>query len=131
MFGQTFSTLLITTTIPLSFCISLKSPQVRRIDLQRHNISVPGFEAVQVRVDFDGGAFAPKHKHYGEEVIYVLEGALEYELDGQAPVTVQAGGVLFIPAGVPHSARNMRDSLSSELATYIVENDKPLVEPVN
>ncbi|EGU75163.1 hypothetical protein FOPG_18118 [Fusarium oxysporum f. sp. conglutinans race 2 54008] len=108
-----------------------QSPQVRRTDLQRHNISIPGLEAFQARVDFDAGAFAPRHKHYGEEVIYVLEGALEYEVGGQESVTIEAGGVLFIPAEVPHSARNKRGSLSSELATYIVQNDKPLVEPAN
>ncbi|KAK6700545.1 hypothetical protein SNK05_013364 [Fusarium graminearum] len=117
-------------TISSSSAQSL-SPQVRRTDLQRHNISVSGLEAFQVRVDFDPSAFAPKHKHYGEEVIYVLRGALEYEVDGQAPVTIHEGEVIFIPAGVPHSARNRGGSLSSELATYIVENDKPLVEPVD
>jgi quercetin dioxygenase-like cupin family protein len=115
----------------LSSCANGQSPQVRRTDLQRHNISIPGLEAFQVRVDFDAGAFALRHKHYGEEFIHVLEGALEYELDGQEPVTVEAGGVLFVPAGVPHSARNRRGSLSNELATYIVQNDKPLVELVN
>ena len=106
-------------------------PGVRRIDLQRHDISIPGHEAVQIRVYFGAGAFAPKHKHYGEEIIYVLEGSLEYEVDGELPVTIHAGEALFIQAGAPHSARNTGDSLSSELATYVVEKGKPLLESVN
>jgi quercetin dioxygenase-like cupin family protein len=57
----------------------------------------------------------------------VLEGVLEYQLDGQPPVTLRAGGVLFIPAGVVHSAKNVGSGNGAELATYIVEIGKPLV----
>jgi mannose-6-phosphate isomerase-like protein (cupin superfamily) len=35
--------------------------------------------------------------------------------------------VLFIPAGVIHSARNVGSVRGSELATYIVEKGKPLL----
>ena len=100
---------------------------VRRTDLQRHDLSAPGWEAIQVRVDIDPGAVAPKHKHPGEEIIYVLDGTLEYDLEGRAPVTLKAGGVLFVPAGVFHSAKNVGSGLASELATYVVEKGKPLV----
>lgn len=103
---------------------------VHRTDLQRHDLGAPGWEAVQVRVDIDPGVLAPKHRHPGEEIIYVLEGTLEYQLEGQAPVTLKAGDVLFVPAGVPHSAKNVGTDNGSELATYIVEKGKALVEPV-
>ena len=51
-------------------------PGSKRTDLQRHDLSVQGREVVQVRVDFDPGYVAPRHKHPGEEIIYVLEGTL-------------------------------------------------------
>ena len=86
----------------------------------------PGREVVQVRVDFDPGCVAPKHWHPGEEIIYVLEGTLEYELEGQPPVTVKAGDVLFVPAGTVHSARNVGSGNGAELATYVVEKGLPL-----
>ncbi len=104
---------------------------VRRTDLQKHDLGIPGREAVQVRVDFDPGAVAPRHKHPGAEIIYVLEGSLEYDIDGKPPVTLHAGQVLFIPDGTVHAARNVGQSLGSELATYVVEKGKPLVTPVN
>ena len=69
----------------------------KRTDLQRHDLSIPGREAIQVRVDIGPGELAPKHKHPGEEIIYVLEGTLEYEVESRAPVTLKAGDVLFIP----------------------------------
>jgi uncharacterized RmlC-like cupin family protein len=45
----------------------------RRIDLQRHDLSVPGREVVQTIVELAPGTTAPRHTHPGEEIIYVLE----------------------------------------------------------
>jgi quercetin dioxygenase-like cupin family protein len=100
---------------------------VTRTDLQRHDLSTPGHEAIQVRVDLAPGVAFGKHTHPGEEIIYVLEGHLEYQLGDKPPVTLKAGDVLFIPAGTVHSARNLGSVTGSELATYIVEKGKPLL----
>ena len=105
-----------------------------------------------MRVDFDPGYVAPRHTHPGEEIIYVIEGSLEYphpplpglrrlrgrasrspcppartaEIDGKIS-KVKAGDVLFVPAGVIHTARNLGSGNGAELATYIVEKGKPLL----
>ena len=97
----------------------------KRTDLQRHDLSAPGREVVQVRVDFDPGYVAPRHTHPGEEIIYVIEGLLEYEIDGKV-AKVKAGDVLFVPAGAIHTAKNVGNGNGAELATYIVEKGKPL-----
>ena len=101
---------------------------VKRTDLQRHDLSAAGREAIQVRVDIAPGVLAPPHKHPGEEIIYVLEGTLVYEVEGKPPVTLKAGDVLFIPYGTVHSAKNVGTVNAAELATYVVEKGKPLVE---
>ena len=103
---------------------------IRRLDLQRHDLSVPGREVVQVRVDFGPGAAFGRHRHPGEEIVYVIEGALEYEVEGKPTVTLRAGDVLFIPAGTIHAARNVGSGNGAELATYVVDKGKPLVELV-
>lgn len=100
---------------------------ITRTDLQRHDLSAEGREVVQVRVDFAPGAAFGRHSHPGEEIINVLEGTLEYEVEGKPPVTLKAGDVLFIPAGTVHAARNVGTVTGSELATYIVEKGKPLL----
>jgi quercetin dioxygenase-like cupin family protein len=100
---------------------------IKRTDLQRHDLSFPGREAVQVRVDIDPGAAFGRHTHPGEEIIYVLVGSLEYQIEGKAPMTLKAGDVLFIPAGTIHAAKNVGSVTASELATYVVEKGKPLV----
>jgi quercetin dioxygenase-like cupin family protein len=80
-----------------------------------------------VRVDLAPGVEFPPHSHPGEEIAYVIEGLLEYRLDGRPPVTLKAGEVLFIPAGTIHSAKNVGSGNAAELATYLVEKGKPLV----
>ena len=96
-----------------------------RTDLQRHDLGIRGREVLQARVDFAPGASFPRHTHPGEEIIYVLQGTLEYEVAGK-PVTLKAGGVLFVPTGTVHAARNVRSGPAAELATYVLEKGKPL-----
>lgn len=105
-------------------------PGVVRTDLQQHDLSIAGWATIQTRVDFAPGAIAPRHVHPGEEIVYVLKGKLEYRLDGQPRATLNAGDVLFIPNGKPHSVENVGLEPASELATYIIQKDKPLVVPV-
>jgi quercetin dioxygenase-like cupin family protein len=106
-----------------------QQPGVARTDLQQHDLSVLGREVVQVRVDIAPGVLAASHSHPGEEIVYVIEGLLEYRLEGKPPVTLKAGEVLFIPAGTIHSAKNVGSVNAAELATYFVEKGKPLVVP--
>lgn len=106
---------------------ALAQQGIKRTELQRHDLSIPGREAVQVRIDFAEGTAFGKHSHPGEEIIYVLEGLLEYQVEGKLPVTLKAGEVLFIPAGTIHAAKNAGSGNAAELATYVVEKGKPLV----
>lgn len=100
----------------------------RRIDLQRHDLSAPGREVIQSRVELAPGVAFPAHRHPGEEIVYVLEGTLEYQVEGEPPVTLRAGEVLFIPDGAVHSARNVGEAQGAELATYFVRKGEPLLE---
>jgi quercetin dioxygenase-like cupin family protein len=104
-----------------------QQPGIKRTELQRHDLSIPGRETVQSRIDFAPGAAFPRHTHPGEEIIYVLEGTLEYQVEGKPPMTLKAGEVLFIPAGTIHAARNVGKTNGAELGTYVVEKRKPLV----
>jgi quercetin dioxygenase-like cupin family protein len=115
------------TAVGISNSVTAQLPGTKRIDLQKHDLSVKGREVIQAIVEIEAGILAPRHSHPGEEIVYVLEGLLEYTIDGKPPVTLKAGEVLFIPAGAIHSAKNVGDDRGSELATYIVEKGKPLL----
>ena len=101
-------------------------PGLHRTDLHRHDLSVPGRDVIQNRVELDPDAPAIRHWQPGEEIISVLEGTLEYEIDGEPPTRVDAGGALMVPAETVHSVRNVGGRRTAELATYVVERGRPL-----
>jgi quercetin dioxygenase-like cupin family protein len=100
---------------------------IKRTDLQQHDLSVPGREVVQSRVDIGPEAPLVKHTHPGEEIIHVLEGSLEYQIEGKPPTTLKAGDVLLVPAGTIHAVKNAGSGNAAELATYVVEKGNPLL----
>jgi quercetin dioxygenase-like cupin family protein len=104
-----------------------QAPGINRTDLQQHDLSVPGRIVIQNRVELGREAPVVRHKHPGEEIIYVLEGMLEYAIDGRPPQTYSAGEALMVPAETPHSVRNVGSGTAAELATYIVEKGKPFL----
>jgi quercetin dioxygenase-like cupin family protein len=104
-----------------------QSPGIERTDLQQHDLSIPGREFVHNRVDISPEAQAFKHTRPGEEIIYVLEGSLEYQVEGKPPTTVNVGEVLFVPAETIHAVKNVGTANAAELATYVVEKGKPLL----
>ncbi len=100
---------------------------LHRTDLLRADLGAADREVIQVRVDFDAGVAAPKHSHPGVEIAHVESGTFEYQLEGQPPVTLKAGDSLFIPEGVAHTAKNVGSTTASELATYVVKKNTPLL----
>ena len=120
-----FATALFATA---GFASAQQMAGIGRTEILRHDHSVPGVEAIQVRVDIPAGVTAPNHSHPGEEIAYVLEGTMEYTLEGRPPVLLKKGDAVYIPAGVNHSVRVIGDRDASELATYLVRKDQPLVK---
>ena len=104
-----------------------QAPGIRRTDLQEHDLSVPGRVVIQNRVELGREAPAFRHWHPGEEIIYVLEGKLEYTIDGVGSKTYSAGDALMVPAERIHSVKNVGDGDAAELATYVVEKGKPFL----
>ena len=86
---------------------------------------------IQDRVEISPEAPLFRHFHPGEEIIYVLEGELEYQIEGQPSRTVKAGEALMVPAEAVHAVRNVGGGNAAELATYVVEKGKPLITLVD
>lgn len=116
------------STLPVVQADEVSLGDIKRTNLLRNDLSAAGREVIQVLVEFGPGVNAVRHSHPGEELVYVTEGALEYQLDGRPAVTVKAGEALFIPHGTPHAVKNVGSVKASELATYIVEKGKPLLK---
>jgi quercetin dioxygenase-like cupin family protein len=104
-----------------------QAPGITRTDLQEHDLSIPGRMVIQNRVELGPEAQPFRHWHPGEEIIYVLEGKLEYTIDGVGTETYSAGDAFMVPAERIHSVKNVGDGPGAELATYVVEKGKPFL----
>lgn len=112
-----------TTEHGASTAAQAQLPGIDRTDLQHHDLSARGWQMIQNRVAISPQAQPIRHKHPGEEVIYILEGSLEYSIDGREPRRYTAGEALTIPAETVHSVQGN----GTELATYVVEKGKPFI----
>ncbi|HKD06803.1 MAG TPA: cupin domain-containing protein [Bryobacteraceae bacterium] len=59
-------------------------------------------------------AVVPLHEHESEQITYIMEGALKFELEGRE-VVVRKGEVLLIPSHVPHRAVALEDTLDLDV----------------
>jgi quercetin dioxygenase-like cupin family protein len=75
---------------------------------------IVGTKVMVARVVLKKGAKVPLHSHHNEQVTYVLEGALHFNIDGQE-ITVSAGEVLCIPPYMPHEAVALEDTVDLDI----------------
>src|SRR5437660_9311485 len=79
---------------------------------------ISGDKAMVAQVFLAKGAIVPEHFHESEQITYILEGALEFELEGRT-VVVGKGQVLRIPSNVPHRAVALEDTLDLDIFSPI------------
>src|SRR3989442_14993631 len=113
----------------LTAALYAQQPGFTRKMLQDQAVGATDRHAVQVIAEFVPGGAAGKHTHPGEELGYVLEGTLQFEIAGQPPRTLNAGEVFFIPAGVVPDGRNNRGRPAKGLPTHVGEKGKPGASP--
>ena len=99
-----------------------------RADLQGQDQKVQ--ETVVNVLEMAPGVGAPWHMHPGaQEIIFVLDGALAVEVEGQGTKAAKAGEIILIPAEIPHLARNdSANALARALVTHSrADKDKPFL----
>jgi quercetin dioxygenase-like cupin family protein len=79
---------------------------------------ISGEKAMVAQVFLAKGAIVPEHSHESEQITYILEGALKFELEGKE-VVVHKGEVLRIPSNVPHRAVALEDTLDLDIFSPI------------
>jgi quercetin dioxygenase-like cupin family protein len=79
---------------------------------------ITGEKAMVAQVFLAKGAVVPMHQHESEQISYIVEGALKFELEGKE-VIVRKGEVLHIPSSVPHSAVALEDTLGLDIFSPI------------
>ena len=79
---------------------------------------VSGDKAMVAQVFLKKDAVVPEHHHESEQITYILEGALKFQLEGRE-IVVGKGQVLRIPSNVPHSAVALEDTLDLDIFSPI------------
>ena len=79
---------------------------------------ISGERAMVAQVFLAKGAVVPEHHHESEQITYILEGALEFLIEGKT-IVVGAGQVLRIPSNVPHRAVALEDTLDLDIFSPI------------
>src|SRR5215472_7925266 len=79
---------------------------------------ISGDKAMVAQIFLKKGAVVPEHHHESEQITYILEGALKFELEGKE-VIVHKGEVLHIPSNVPHRAVALEDTLDLDVFSPI------------
>lgn len=81
-------------------------------DLQRQ--MVVGDQVMLARILLQKGCVVPEHRHLNEQLSYILEGRLQFNVEGRE-IVVGPGEVLCIPSNLPHSAVALEDCLSLDV----------------
>ena len=95
---------------------------------------VVGGQIMLARILLKKGCIVPQHSHHNEQLTYILEGALQFTIDGKE-IVVKAGEALCIPPNLPHAALALEDTLDIDVfdpprADWLNKTDDYLRRPV-
>jgi quercetin dioxygenase-like cupin family protein len=78
---------------------------------------ITGDKVMLAHVYLKKGCVVPFHQHANEQLTYILEGSLVFNLENEKtdPILLQAGDVLVIPGNVPHMAVALEDTLDMDV----------------
>ena len=75
---------------------------------------IVGTSTMLARLALKKGARVRLHHHFHEQISHVVEGALNFLIDG-GQVTVRAGEILCIPPHLPHEVVALEDSVALDI----------------
>ena len=132
--------LMVALTLPVAIAASLVGDRVlnaqqaeikRTVLLQTDLPGVEGKEAVVFIAEIPPGMATGKHRHPGNEMIYVLEGSYVLEVDGKGPLPLKAGDARHAPPGEVHEAKTFGSTTPSKVLVFLLaEKGQPLAIPV-
>ena len=104
----------------------------QRSVLSKTDISdTPGKEGVMLSVVIPPALVGGKHYHPGDEFLYLVEGSLTIEIDGNAPVTLKPGETVHIPGKAIHRALNPNATAPARVLTFgVFQKGQPDTTPV-
>jgi quercetin dioxygenase-like cupin family protein len=112
--------------------LNAQQTPVKRTILQKVDLAgMEGKEGVMYVAEIAPGAQAGRHFHPGPEFIYIQEGSMVFESDGETPVTLNPGDSRHIPPKQVHNARNTGSTPTKVVVFLLAEKGQPLATMVD
>jgi quercetin dioxygenase-like cupin family protein len=94
---------------------------------------IPGKEAIVLTVEYPPGGSSPPHRHNADVFVYVLEGSIVMQVQGQEPVTLTPGQTFHEgPKDVHQTSANASKTQPAKFLVFMVKDKgKPVTEPVH
>ncbi|HEY0660235.1 MAG TPA: cupin domain-containing protein [Lysobacter sp.] len=101
--------------------------------LARDLAGQPGKEVVMLTVEYPPGGGSEPHRHEAQVLVYVLQGTLRTQVEGQAAVTLKAGETFYENPQDIHvaSANASATEPVKFLVVMVKDKNKPASLPVN
>jgi quercetin dioxygenase-like cupin family protein len=93
---------------------------------------IAGKEATMLTVEYPPGGSTPPHRHDAHVFVYVLEGSVIMQVDGQKPVTLKPGETFYeAPHDIHRTSANASTTASAKFLVFIVKDKgKAATQPV-
>lgn len=98
--------------------LPLRHSVIHRMDLT----GLEGKQGAMVAVEYAPGASDQKHYHSGHLFTYVIEGSVIWEVEGQAPITLNAGDAFYDRPKQVHNHRNASATVPAKFVAFFVED---------
>lgn len=103
-----------------------QAPEVSRKLLMQHDLPQPGWTAGLVEVVIPVGGREGRHTHPGPLMVYVQDGAITLDYEGQPTKTYRAGDTFYVEGGKIHEGINMGNVPARALASFVIPKGQPL-----
>ncbi len=84
--------------------------------------AVSGEKTMMTFFEFEPDAVIPSHKHLHEEITYVVEGAMEFTVEGEKKILRKGDGVVIL-SNQEHSAKVLSKPVRAVDAWYPIRED--------
>jgi quercetin dioxygenase-like cupin family protein len=102
------------------------APNAIRKLLIEHDLPIPGYVAGIASVEVPPGGREGRHTHPGPLYVYVQDGAITVETEGQPTRSYKAGDTFFIEGGKVHEGINYGSVTYKSLTSFVIPKGQPL-----
>lgn len=122
----------IATASAVGLAQGAKDPVTVKPLMTKDLVGIPGKEAVMLSVDYLPGGASMPHRHEAQVFLYVVEGSIVTQVEGQAPVTLVAGQTFYEnPTDIHKTAKNASQTEPARVVAFIIKDKgKPVSQPV-